>query len=69
MLTSVLTPVGRKIGLVSDERWGILSSEGSPKTKVACIFRVRSRIRRHSLRRPETKIEDLDLGGEFAREP
>jgi tRNA uridine 5-carboxymethylaminomethyl modification enzyme len=62
-----LTPVGRKFGLVSNERWNIFQAKEAQKQKLRALFQAKPH---HAalLRRPETRIEDLDLGGEFARD-
>jgi tRNA uridine 5-carboxymethylaminomethyl modification enzyme len=62
-----LTPVGRRVGLVSDERWNLYQAKEVQKQKLRALFEAKPH-QAALLRRPETKIEDLDLGGEFARD-
>ncbi len=62
-----LTPVGRKIGLVSDERWGLYQKKETQKQILRDFFHAKPH---HAvwLRRPESKIQELDLNGEFGRD-
>src|SRR6185312_12377863 len=62
-----LTPVGRSVGLVSDERWNRFKAKEAQKQKLRELFEAKP-SQAALLRRPETKIEDLNLGGEFGRE-
>jgi tRNA uridine 5-carboxymethylaminomethyl modification enzyme len=52
-----LTPLGRRVGLVSDQRWGIFTTKQEQKT------RLREALSRHQngqwLKRPESRIDDL----------
>jgi tRNA uridine 5-carboxymethylaminomethyl modification enzyme len=66
-----LTPVGRRIGLVNDERWQLFTAKAQQKGK------LREALSRHPngqwLKRPESKIEEIRswvvecLGGEPVR--
>jgi len=62
-----LTPVGRRIGLVSDERWSIFQAKEVEKQKLRAFFEAKPHLAA-LLRRPDTKIQDLPLGAEFARD-
>lgn len=62
-----LTPIGRKVGLVSDERWSIYQAKEDQKQKLRAFFEAKPH-QAAILRRPETKIQNLDFGSEFARE-
>jgi len=62
-----LTPVGRKIGLVSDERWGVYQQKEAQKQTLRAFFELKPH-QAAWLRRPESKITDLDLNGEFGRD-
>jgi tRNA uridine 5-carboxymethylaminomethyl modification enzyme len=55
------------VGLVSHERWSIFQAKEAQKQKLRALFEAKPH-QAALLRRPETKIEDLDLGGEFGRE-
>ncbi len=52
-----LTPLGRRVGLASDQRWSIFTTKQEQKT------RLREVLSRHQngqwLKRPESRIEDL----------
>lgn len=61
-----LTPVGRRVGLVSDERWRIFQAKDAEKQKLRVLFGAKPHLA-SLLRRPETKIEDLGLGNDFSR--
>ncbi|MDP8989883.1 MAG: tRNA uridine-5-carboxymethylaminomethyl(34) synthesis enzyme MnmG [Acidobacteriota bacterium] len=62
-----LTPVGRKIGLVSDERWGVYQRKEAQKQILRAFFKARPQ-QAAWLRRPECKIQELELNGEFGRD-
>ena len=62
-----VTPVGRKIGLVSDERWGVYQRKEAQKQTLRAFFESKPH-QAAWLRRPESKITDLDLNGEFGRD-
>ena len=66
-----LTPIGRKVGLVSDERWSIHRGKEAQKQKLRALFEANPH-QAALLRRPEIKIDDLALvsefGSEFARD-
>jgi len=62
-----VTPVGRKIGLVSDERWGVYQRKEAQKQSLRAFFESKPH-QAAWLRRPESKITDLDLNGEFGRD-
>ncbi len=55
-----LTPVGRKIGLVTDERWRVYQCKEAQKQTLRAFFELKPH---HAawLRRPESKIQELDL--------
>ena len=62
-----LTPIGRKIGLVSDERWSVYQRKEAQKQALRAFFEAKPH---HAawLRRPESKIQELDLNGGFGRD-
>jgi len=62
-----LTPIGRNIGLVSDERWRVYQRKEAQKQTLRAFFEAKPH---HAawLRRPESKIQELDLNGEFERD-
>jgi tRNA uridine 5-carboxymethylaminomethyl modification enzyme len=62
-----LTPVGRKIGLVSEERWGVYQRKETQKQTLRAFFEAKPH---HAawLRRPESKIQELDLNADFGRD-
>ncbi len=62
-----LTPVGRKIGLVTDERWGIYQRKESQKQILRTFFDSKPH-QAAWLRRPESKIQELELAGDFGRD-
>ncbi len=61
-----LTPIGRKIGLVSDERWVLFEEKQRQKESVRAFFE-NNPAKAALLRRPETKITEFGLGTEFIR--
>jgi tRNA uridine 5-carboxymethylaminomethyl modification enzyme len=61
-----LTPLGRKMGLVDDSRWARFEEKESQKQNLRAFFAV-SPAKAAWLRRPESKIVDLGLGGDFIR--
>jgi tRNA uridine 5-carboxymethylaminomethyl modification enzyme len=62
-----LTPIGRDIGLVSDERWQIYQQKEAQKQALRAFFESKPH-QAAWLRRPESKIQAMDLGGDFARD-
>jgi tRNA uridine 5-carboxymethylaminomethyl modification enzyme len=62
-----LTPTGRKIGLVSDERWTVYQRKEAEKQTLRAFFESKPH-QAALLRRPESRIQDLDLSGEFGRD-
>jgi tRNA uridine 5-carboxymethylaminomethyl modification enzyme len=58
-----VTPHGRRVGLVSDERWALLERKLIQKSKLVAILAGR---REAWLRRPESKIEEIR--GELEKE-
>ena len=62
-----LTPIGRKIGLVSDERWSIYQRKEAQKQTLRTFFDAKPH-QAAWLRRPESKIQELDWPGEFGRD-
>ena len=62
-----LTPIGRRVGLVSEERWSKFQVKDAQKQKLRELFHKKPQHAAR-LRRPETKIEHLELGAEFARD-
>jgi tRNA uridine 5-carboxymethylaminomethyl modification enzyme len=62
-----LTPIGRKIGLVSDERWRVYQHKEAQKQTLRMFFESKPH---HAawLRRPESKIHELHLPGAFGRD-
>ena len=61
-----LTPVGRGIGLVSDERWKHFEEKEAQKHKLRAFFEANS-AKAAWLRRPESKISELGLGDSLVR--
>ncbi len=62
-----LTPIGRKIGLVSDERWGVYQRKETQKQSLRAFFEAKPH-QAAWLRRPESKIHALELNDEFGRD-
>jgi len=62
-----LTPVGRSIGLVSDGRWAVYQRKEAQKQTLRAFFESKPQ-QAAWLRRPESKIQELDLDGEFGRD-
>jgi len=54
-----LTAIGRRLGLVSDERWSLYLAKEAQKAQIKTHLESSGLIER--LRRPEVKIRDLDL--------
>ncbi|MDE3166121.1 MAG: tRNA uridine-5-carboxymethylaminomethyl(34) synthesis enzyme MnmG [Acidobacteriota bacterium] len=52
-----LTPIGRRAGLVTDERWELFSRKQAQKQRLAAAFEGHKNAA--WLRRPESKIEEL----------
>ncbi len=61
-----LTPVGRTFGLVSDTRWDVFQRKESEKANLRAFFEANPHLAAW-LRRPESKIQGLDLKGEFGK--
>jgi tRNA uridine 5-carboxymethylaminomethyl modification enzyme len=62
-----LTPVGRKIGLVSDDRWSVYQRKESQKQTLRSFFESKPH-QAAWLRRTESKIQELSFDGEFERD-
>jgi len=62
-----LTPIGRRIGLVSDERWDVYRLKETQKQALRAFFESKPH-QAAWLRRPESKIQDLGLSGAFGRD-
>jgi tRNA uridine 5-carboxymethylaminomethyl modification enzyme len=62
-----LTPIGRKIGLVSDGRWGVYQQKEAEKQNLRTFFESKPH-QASWLRRPESKIQELELTGDFGRD-
>jgi tRNA uridine 5-carboxymethylaminomethyl modification enzyme len=52
-----LTPIGRRLGLVSDQRWGLYLDKQSQKRQIRTYLETARLLDR--LKRPEVKIRDL----------
>ena len=61
-----LTPVGRRVGLVSEGRWDLYGCKQAQKRQLQAYFDAKP-SQAAWLRRPESKIADLYLGQDFAR--
>ena len=61
-----LTPVGRKFGLVEDYRWDVYQRKEAEKNRLRAFFGSKPH-QAAWLRRPESKIAQLDLGDEYDR--
>jgi len=61
-----LTPVGRKFGLVSDERWRIYQQKEAQKQSLRAFFDSKPQ-KAAWLRRPECKIQEMDFGNEIGQ--
>jgi tRNA uridine 5-carboxymethylaminomethyl modification enzyme len=62
-----LTPIGRKVGLVSDERWSKFQVKEAQKQTLRAFFEAKPH-QAARLRQPGSKIQDQDLEGEFGRD-
>ena len=62
-----LTPVGRRFGLVSDDRWSLYQQKLSQKERLRAFFGSNPH-QAASLRRPESKIQDMSWGEDFGRD-
>ncbi len=62
-----LTPMARKFGLVSDDRWDVYQRKEAQKQTLRSFFESRPH-KAAWLRRTESKIQDLDFNGDFARD-
>ena len=62
-----LTPVGRKMGLVSDERWSVYQRKEAQKLRLRAFFDSKPH-QAAWLRRPEAKIQELSFGEDFGRD-
>jgi tRNA uridine 5-carboxymethylaminomethyl modification enzyme len=61
-----LTPVGRRVGLVSDDRSSLYKRKEAQKSQLRAFFEAKP-DKAAWLRRPESKIEELSLGQNFIR--
>src|ERR1019366_7910269 len=62
-----LTPVGRKMGLVSEERWNVYQQKEAQKQRLRAFFDSKPH-QTAWLRRPESKIQDLGFEEDFGRD-
>ena len=62
-----LTPVGRKMGLVSDERWQVYQNKESQKRRLRAFFEAKPH-QAAALRRPEVKIQSIEFEEVFDRD-
>ena len=62
-----LTPVGRKVGLVTDERWDSYQRKETQKQRLRAFFAAKPQ-QAAWLRRPEVRIAEIELGGEYHRD-
>jgi len=62
-----LTPLGRRVGLVSDERWSVYQQKEVQKHRLRAFFDAKPH-QAAWLRRPEAKIHELTLGEDFGRD-
>ena len=62
-----LTPVGRKVGLVSDERWDLYEAKQEQKRRLRAFFAAKPQ-QAAWLRRPEAKIAEMGFGAEYHRD-
>ncbi len=62
-----LTPIGRKIGLVSDERWDVYQRKEAQKDALRAFFNAKPQ-QAAWLRRPESKIQGMELAADFGRD-
>ena len=61
-----LTPIGRKIGLVNDDRWARFEQKEQQKDTLRRYFQANP-AKAAWLRRPESKITELELGADLIR--
>jgi tRNA uridine 5-carboxymethylaminomethyl modification enzyme len=61
-----LTPVGRRVGSISRDRWDLFERKEAQKRQLKAFFDAKPN-QAAWLRRPESKIEELSLGQDFVR--
>jgi tRNA uridine 5-carboxymethylaminomethyl modification enzyme len=61
-----LTPLGRRVGSITHDRWDRFERKEAQKRQLRALFDAKPN-QAAWLRRPESKIEGLSLGHEFAR--
>ena len=62
-----LTPMGRKIGLVSEDRWRLYQQKERQKQRLRAFFDAKPH-QAAWLRRPESRIHDLQFEEDFGRD-
>lgn len=63
-----LTPIGRDVGLVSENRWALFTRKQAQMTKLR-TYMAGNPIKRTSLRRPESRLASFDVAGILGEMP